>query len=514
MQLTNKLAGSVAAAAALFTLSLFPTGSLAQETPAGRRDTVEPLQNPTPGTVEPPQNIASRGADPRVAILVKERGVSKGDAEAQLALTDKFEKQIEALSSDFSGHYLTSIIEYGRPLSITVVLDRDVDLNEVRQSLSADLRQYIRVKRSRLERQAITDTKRALIDQLSPHYEALTVSFDYPSDRFVAYLPDDADFEEAKKLIDPELRPFVTVKKGAGRSLKGFATNADDPTASDKTAVWGGWPIWVNTAPACTGGFIGKDTLSKEFVMITAGHCPNTNARLRWPTDGTFKPLTDAMGENLGGWYDMQVHWGAWLSSSGYFWVDNDVTGNYRYNCTLQGTNCQQGTFRNLYTGVNTTGYVAVVDAVKGTSWSSWGYNDNHPIGVYRCKYGMVTGVSCGTISDPEVTTTVHGDDGDYQKENFVRITMSSNFQASLMKGDSGGPVFSITTASSTYPQAIAAGITSSGNIKSTGVLRQYRPCVPSLDGPCYIDYMPIDRINDAYPYAIASSSNVDIDVN
>lgn len=509
MHLKNKLAGSVATVAALFALSLFPTGSLAQKSSA--TDAPEPGR---PGTVEPPQNVASRGADPRVDILVKERGLSKDDAEAQLALTDEFENQIAALSSEFSGHYLTSIIEYGRPLSITVVLDRDVDLNDVRQALSADLRQYIRVKRSRLERQAIADTKRALIAQLSPHYEALTISFDYPSDRFVAYLPDDANFERARTLIDPELRAFVTIKKGAGRSLAGFATNADDPTASDKTAVWGGWPIWVDSAPACTGGFIGRDTLSQEWVMITAGHCSNTHVRFRWPTDGTFKPLTDAMGEEFGGYYDMQFHWGAWLNSSGYFWVDNDVTGTYRYGCSLQGTNCKTGTFRNLYTGVATTGYVAVVNAVKGTYWSYYGWNENHPIGVYRCKYGMTTGVSCGTISDPEVSTTLHTADGDYQMENFVRITMSSSFQASLAKGDSGGPVFSITSTSSTYPQATAAGINSAGNVKSTGVIRDYRPCVPALDGTCYVDYMPIDRINDAYPYTIVNSSGTDIDVN
>lgn len=150
MHLKNKLAASVAA---LFALSLFPIGSLAQESSA----TAAPAAG-KPGTVEPPQNIATLGVDPRVDILVKERGVSKRDAEAQLALTDKFEKEIAALSSKFSGHYLTSIIEYGKPLSITVVLDRDVDLNDVRQALSADLRQYIRVKRSRLERQAIAKT--------------------------------------------------------------------------------------------------------------------------------------------------------------------------------------------------------------------------------------------------------------------------------------------------------------------------------------------------------------------
>ena len=478
----------------------------------------DPTSAPAPGqsgAVKAPQNVAARGTDPRTEILTRERGLAKADAEAQLALTDKFEKEIAALSGKFGANYLTSIIEYGKPLTITVVLDRDVDLGEVRQSLSADLRQYIRIKRSRLSRQAIKDSKKALITQLSPHFEALTVSFDYPSDRFVAYLPDDADLERAKTLVDAELRPFVTVKKGAGRRLAGFATNADDPTASDKTAVWGGWPIWVNTAPSCTGGFIGKDTLSKDFVMITAGHCSNTNARLRWPSDGTFKVLTDAMGEQWGGRYDMQVHWGAYLNSSGYFWVDNDVSGTYRYGCTLQGANCKTGTFRNLYNGVATTGYVAVVDAVKGNSWSSWGYNDNHPIGVYRCKYGMVTGVSCGTITDPEVTTTVNGSDGDYQADDFVRITMSSSFQASLARGDSGGPVFSISSTGSTFPQAIAAGINSAGNVKSTGVLRDYRPCVPAMDGECYLDYMPIDRINDAYPYAIASSQSTEpIDVN
>lgn len=509
MRSLNKLAGS---AAVLLTIMLLPGASSAQET--------SPPTKPTSGaseTAKAPSNLAPLGADPRVDIVTREQGVMKQDAEAQLALTDKFEQEIGALSSKFSGNYLTSIIQYGKPLSITIVLDRDVDLGEVRQAVSADLRQFVRVKRSRISRQEIADSKRDLLAQLSPRLEALTVAFDHTTDRFVVYTPEDAVVEQVKTLIDPKLRAFVDVKKGASRPLAGIATNADDPTASDKTAVWGGWPIYFDStsAPGCTGGFIVKDTLGGDFATLTAGHCPNLRAKLRWPTDRTFKDLTDARFDQVGGSYDFQTHWGAYLSSSGYFWIDNDVSGTYRYGCTLQGTNCKAGSFRNIYNGVSGAGYVGVTGAIQGTSWSSYGYNDNHTVGSFRCKYGMVTGVTCGTISHPEVSSTVNGVDGTYEVQNFVRVAISSSYPAALAKGDSGGPVFAITSTTSAFPTATAAGISSGGNVQSTGVIKDWRPCAPSLDGSCFMDYMPIDRINDSYPLAIASSaSSTPIEVN
>jgi hypothetical protein len=83
------------------------------------------------------------------------------------------------------------------------------------------------------------------------------------------------------------------------------------------------------------------------------------------------------------------------------------------------------------------------------------------------------------------------------------------------MKGDSGGPVFTITNSATTFPEATAVGISSHANVKLTGQLTVYRPCVPSLDGDCFLDYMPIDRINDTHPLAIEQAGTPGgIDVN
>jgi hypothetical protein len=234
---------------------------------------------------------------------------------------------------------------------------------------------------------------------------------------------------------------------------------------------------------------------------------------LRW-SDGTYKTLQDAFYQSYGGSYDMQAHWGAYLSSDGYFWVDNDVSGTYSYDCAVTGgSTCKTGTYRNLYTGVGSTGYVAVTNADKGTYWSSYGWNDSHPVNAWRCKYGMRTGVTCGQISDPEIS--FQSADDNRQFDNFVRLKIDSSWPAAAMKGDSGGPVFWISNSATTFPEATASGITSHATVKSTGVVGAWRPCVPSRDGECFVDYMPIDRINDTHPIALEQAGTAGgIDVN
>jgi len=465
------------------------------------------------GAAAPPGQLASKGADPRLQPMVSAHGLTRQEAARQLELTDSYQQQIGALREQFRDNFLQSIFNYGRSFSITLVFDRDVNLADVQKAVSSDLRPVVRVKRSRLGRQEITATRAKILAQLAPHFEGVGVSFDYESDRFRIYLADDADEQNAITRLDPSIRSFVTLKRGASRSLAGTGSEADDPThPADKSAIWGGWPIWVNTAPSCTAGFVARDTLSQGMVMLTAGHCPDTNARLRW-TDGTFKTLQDAFYQSYGGSYDMQAHWGAYLSSDGYFWVDNDVSGTYSYDCSLNGTNCRTGSYRNLYSGVGSTGYVAVTNAFKGTSWSSWGYNDNHPVNAWRCKYGRRTGVTCGQITDSEISFSSAEDN--VQLENFVRVRIDPSWPAAAMRGDSGGPVFTITNSATTFPEATAAGISSHANVKSTGQLTVYRPCVPSLDGDCYLDYMPIDRINDTHPLAVEQAGTPGaIDVN
>lgn len=458
-----------------------------------------------------PVQLAAEGEDVRLDIIAGIGGISRNAAREQAELSDKFQDHITALVKLFPENYIGSIIEYGPRVSFTIVYDRAVSLPQVQQAVPSELRPYLKIKRSRLTRSEIAAGQKSLVAQLSEQLGNVSVAYDKKTDRFKIYVADDVDMSNVKPLVDPKMRPFVEVMRGASRSLAVSAIgNADQPTHSDKGSIWGGWPITFGSS-SCTGGFIGKGL--NGWLILTAGHCANSNVRVPW-SDNTFKTMQDAFYQSIGNGYDVQSHWGAFLTSAGYFWVDRDVSGTYRSNCEVNGTGCQNGTFRNVYGGVSSNGYIAVTDAFKGDVYSQFGWNFSHPEGAVRCKYGMMTGVTCGTIEDSEFDSVYTSDEGlDYALDSIVRVKINSTWPAAVAKGDSGGPVFSLTGSSGTFPTAIAAGLSSTGSVRRDGTLRGWRPCIPSRDGACYLDYMPIHRINDNSPVTLAGS-NGDIDVD
>jgi hypothetical protein len=244
------------------TLTSALAASAALYMPQAQAQTQGASAPPTQGPIAPP-GLASKGDDPRLQPMVSTHGLSRQEAARQLELTDSYQQQIGAVREQFRDNFLQSILNYGRSFSITLVFDRDVSLADVQKALPSDLRTVVRVKRSRLGRQEITETKKKILAQLAPHFEGVGTSFDYESDRFRIYIADDADEQNAITRLDPSLRSFVTFKRGAARSLAGTGSEADDPThPADKTAIWGGWPIWIDTSPRCTAGFIARDTLS------------------------------------------------------------------------------------------------------------------------------------------------------------------------------------------------------------------------------------------------------------
>lgn len=474
----------------------------AQERPAG-----EPS-----GERSVPGQLASEGDDMRVATIAEIAGIDRKTAREQAELSAEFQNQINNLIAIFPDNYIGSIIDYGKRVTFTIVYDRAVSLPDVQRAVPSELRPHLKIKRSRLTRAEISAGQESLVSQLSGALGDVSVAYDKKTDRFKIYVTDDVDMPSVKPLVDPKMRPFVEVKRGASRSLAtSVIGNADQPTHTGKGSIWGGWPINYNNDRSCTGGFIGKD--ASGWLLLTAGHCSDTKARIPW-SDNTFKNMQDAFYQSIGNGYDVQSHWGAYLTSAGYFWVDRDVSASYKFGCAVNGANCRTGTFRNVYDGVNTNGYIAVTDAFKGDVYSQFGWNFSHPVGAVRCKYGMMTGVTCGVVEDSEFDSSF--DDNDtgltYALDSIVRVRINSTWSAAVAKGDSGGPVFSLTSTSGTFPTATAAGLVSTGSVKRDGTLRGFRPCVSSRDGACYMDYMPIDRINDNSPVTLAGA-NGDIDV-
>lgn len=469
---------------------------------------------PTIAQQAPPTQLAAPGPDARIGFLVEEHGLSEAAAAEQLALTDRFQVEIDQLITTFPDSYLKTIYHYGTPFRIDVVFSRDVAANELTRAVPSELRRSVKVQRSRFTRAEIMEGKESILALVTPVLDSVGVSFDFEQDRFTIFVIDDAAEKTAKSLLTPDLRTMVTFGRGPGETEAGFNTPADDPTHSGKGSIWGGWPLRVQDAyssAVCSSSFIVMDTTANQPQLLTAGHCGTGAMSVRW-SDGTMKSMGSPLYRANGGNADIQTRWGAFLTTDGYFWIDNDVSGSFQYDCDVAGNNCKTKNWRNVYGGVSTAGYVAVTDAVKGNSWSSYGWNDNHPVNDIVCKHGMMTGVTCGRIVDSEY---------DYEGEgvtytNLVRVLVNDSWDAAGSKGDSGGSVFKITNTSGTFAQATAVGVISGGTFAGNGTLRGYAPCSASIRGQCHVIYTPIDRINDNNrPLAIdPAGSGTPIDVN
>lgn len=483
--------------------ALAVAGTLSIYTPIAAQDNTE---------ASVPENAATAGTDARIDYVARNFGISEQRAAEQLALTDQFQPQISALAEQFRDAYLMTIYNYGQPFSIDIIFSRDVTANELQQAVPSNLRQHVKVGRSRFTQEQIMSGKDELLAAMKAEFSSVGASFDFKRDRFKIMLPEGTDMAVARGLVPSQLRTMVDLRnEDPGTTGAGYNTNADDPTHSGKGSIWGGWPVRIGTRQAvCSSSFIVQNTETNFQSLLTAGHCGASRLSIMW-SDLTLRELTEPLYMRHGGDYDFQTRWPGSLTTDGYLWIDRDVAGSFKYDCDVAGNNCKTKTWRNIYGGVSTTGYVAVTDAVKGTWRSAYGWNDNHAENDVVCKYGMVTGTTCGRIVDSFYS---YEDEG-VSYDNFVRVLIDPSWPTAGSKGDSGGAVFRITSTSGSFPTATAIGVVSGGTFASSGTLSGYVPCSSSIRGDCHIIYMPIDRINDDYSLGInAAYSETAIDVN
>jgi len=161
----------------------------------------------------------------------------------------------------------------------------------------------------------------------------------------------------------------------------------------DDAAIYAGLNL-----STCTTGFSVKNVFTGVRGITTSGHCSNSQSYL-----GTSLPMQH---QAFGGSFDVQ-----WHTTPGHIPEPSMWDGGGKRNVTAK---------------------------------KHW---QNQMQGQFVCKYGKVTGYTCGNI----VTTTFQPNDNDHNcgcvyNANFVWVHNSSGVQLSL-SGDSGGPWFNGTTA-------------------------------------------------------------------
>jgi hypothetical protein len=268
--------------------------------------------------------------------------------------------------------------------------------------------------------------------------------------------------------------------------------------------AWGGWPLHdLNGYSVCTAGFVLTNTSDiTNLSLTTAGHCPDSLALYYKTTDGTRRnlpaPIVHKYGDTTyGRSYDYQVHPLAPTQSSEYVWMDSNVSGTYRYNCTVSGTNCLTAQWANVHPYLPDTGHMRVTSAIRGGASNA--LNPTHPLDAIRCKHGKTSGVSCGRIQTSSGSFIVTDSDGTQRTFYGLVEVVPEDYMVIAFRGDSGGPVFTepVYSSASGYHEISAAGLVMSSAVKSDGTVTGKRPCITNSDTGCNMLYMPIDRIND-----------------
>ncbi len=176
-----------------------------------------------------------------------------------------------------------------------------------------------------------------------------------------------------------------------------FVTIKETPGFIQTTNVSGG-RLLEGATQSCTSGFNVVEDLTGELGILTAGHCDDNNTHRNPTVSILFK------GQAAAGSFDVQ--WGA-QRKNGVIWPQKN----------------------EIIAGGST---LSITDEASLSDMT---------VGRSVCKSGMVTGVTCGTIVDPEFAANFNNVAGTY-----VRVASGNG---SLMNdhGDSGGPVYFGNTA-------------------------------------------------------------------
>lgn len=190
-----------------------------------------------------------------------------------------------------------------------------------------------------------------------------------------------------ESVVVVEVDALSTLLIGESATVQATDAALIDSSPRAVTYMYGGLAL-----STCTSGYTVRNSSGTEGVM-TAGHCGNTISY-----QGINLPYQD---ERFGGEYDLQ-----WHTTPGL--VIRSLVWDGQTHRTISSVASQYG----------------------------------HTNGRYVCKYGKMTGYTCGSITDPSYTgTTSEG----VTLRGLVRISKSGTTLG--IKGDSGGPTFTGTVA-------------------------------------------------------------------
>ena len=186
---------------------------------------------------------------------------------------------------------------------------------------------------------------------------------------------------ELKALVrDPSAFQSGTSRGKISANPMGVAYKVEQFSGIRTTAdISGGQFYWATPTMSCTMGFNVRQPATNVYGVSTAGHCPNSPARVQLSqTYSSVEPAINFVGE----WYSLDIQWGYLVNGSGGVnWVIKPQVWNGIVN-------------------FNVTGGVS-----------------EYP-GMTVCKYGKTTKITCGQV-DPHAYSDSYGE--------FSRVNANSS---------------------------------------------------------------------------------------
>ncbi|MFJ6660262.1 DNRLRE domain-containing protein [Streptomyces sp. NPDC091377] len=244
--------------------------------------------------------------------------------------------------------------------------------------------------------------------------------------------------------------------------------DALDPQANrsnDTSPYYGGARIYsqltTSSATWCTAGFAWR--YSGKWYTVTAGHCTTGNGAILNPSKKDY--IGPVVRDN---WKN--GHGSVKLAGQGYYSGDLSL---YRMTGDSPAS-------ARIYKGGKTSSSSRPVHDY----WRRWAQS-----GDKVCTGGMMTGEKCGwKVTDTQVT--VHYSGGTTARNMVVAKKTSGSC---TVKGDSGGPVYTVDGSGRAFAKGIISGGGGGGGDNSGG-----------LFDPCWLYFTDIGLANSAFPGTVA----------
>lgn len=385
-------------------------------------------------------------ANPSISSVEKKYKLSKSEAKKRIDLQEKVIALSEKLNQMNDPNYADMYIQHVPVYKIIVMFSDNKDRFDFLKSLDPEIRQFVQVKQVKKSRNE-TNKKLDEINQL------LTTSnipfssvYDLEKQKFLVTVENNSNLQTLQRLFASKKNLLsssdeITFNIGNIPKIQAAPTGVQP---GDR--LYGGNPVWTLANAngfRCTLGYAVSyisGGVSKKGIL-TAGHCDNAYFANMGNHDVLlYSPIIEKphqAQDGIADKYDYQI----WETTG--LVVDNKIQ------------------YKDL-NGIPEFPSSGILNLTSITTFL------NQKKGMFVCKSGAVTGITCGEILNGNATHD--GVAGWIQVGNSSQANISTG-------GDSGGPWF-------IYPG-------SSSNISGVGIH------TAGSDNPDIAIYMPIDYIDD-----------------